>query len=255
MHSSDTILYEFPCSEKIRFYLRLEALKKRFDWYLAQESSVAHQAAISALFDLSDVAARSDLKNELLKELLQQRRTLETLPADAVIHGEPAAALLREIASAAHEVSLVVGRTGQTIRDNEWLQIVRNRQQLPGGTCEFDLPQLHFWLSRPADKRREELRHLASSLTPVTRAAEIILERLRAGTEAMLLTADQGMLQMPVSGRSYLLARIWMPAESPLIPEVSANKYTLWIRFSQQDARRRLHVARETFSFRLGLCS
>lgn len=248
------VLYEFPCSEKIRFYLRLESLKRRFDWYLMQDAPVAHQAAISTLFELSDVAARSDLKNELLKELLQQRRELEALPDDAVVHGARAADVLVQVAAAAKAVSSAVGRTGQTIRDSEWLQIVRNRQQLPGGTCEFDLPQLHFWLSRPADHRRRELATLASTLSPITQAAELILGHIRSRTVITEETAERGMIQVPVTGRTYQLARIWMPAESELIPEVSANRYTLWIRFSKPDARRRLHVVRETLSFRLGLC-
>ena len=56
MPDTGLILYEFPCSEKIRFYLRLEALKQRLDWFLALDGKAAHQAAINALFDLSDVA-------------------------------------------------------------------------------------------------------------------------------------------------------------------------------------------------------
>ena len=64
MLDTGLILYEFPCSEKIRFYLRLEALKQRLDWFLSLDGKAAHQAAINALFDLSDVAARSDLKTD-----------------------------------------------------------------------------------------------------------------------------------------------------------------------------------------------
>ena len=152
MPDTGLILYEFPCSEKIRFYLRLEALKQRLDWFLALDGKAAHQAAINALFDLSDVAARSDLKNELLKALLQQRRDIEALPANATVDGQPAKTVLALVSEAANSVSAAVGRTSQILRDNEWLQLIRNRQRLPGGTCEFDLPQLHYWLSQPVAK-------------------------------------------------------------------------------------------------------
>ena len=73
------MLYEFPCNEKIRMYLRLEMLFRRFDWFCAQEDPVAHHAALSALFDLVDASARSDLRNELIQELVRQRQHLENL--------------------------------------------------------------------------------------------------------------------------------------------------------------------------------
>ena len=111
MPDTGLILYEFPCSEKIRFYLRLEALKQRLDWFLALDGKAAHQAAINALFDLSDVAARSDLKNELLKALLQQRRDIEALPANATVDGQPAKTVLALVSEAANSVSAAVGRT------------------------------------------------------------------------------------------------------------------------------------------------
>ena len=101
MPDTGLILYEFPCSEKIRFYLRLEALKQRLDWFLTLDGKAAHQAAINALFDLSDVAARSDLKNELLKALLQQRRDIEALPANATVDGQPAKTVLALVSEAA----------------------------------------------------------------------------------------------------------------------------------------------------------
>ena len=104
MPDTGLILYEFPCSEKIRFYLRLEALKQRLDWFLTLDGKAAHQAAINALFDLSDVAARSDLKNELLKALLQQRRDIEALPANATVDGQPAKTVLALVSEAANSV-------------------------------------------------------------------------------------------------------------------------------------------------------
>ena len=111
MPDTGLILYEFPCSEKIRFYLRLEALKQRLDWFLTLDGKAAHQAAINALFDLSDVAARSDLKNELLKALLQQRRDIEALPANATVDGQPAKTVLALVSEAANSVSAAVGRS------------------------------------------------------------------------------------------------------------------------------------------------
>lgn len=255
MPTDGLILYEFPCNERIRFYLRVESLAKRFRWFCNQESPIAHQAAIGAIFDLSDVAARSDLRNELVQELVRQRLSVEESTKSAIgAEAEHLALKLKEFAEVSADVSRIVGRSGQSIRDNEWLQLIRNRQQLPGGTCEFDIPQLHFWLSRPPAQRRAELETLASSFMPTIRAISLILERMRETTLIRDAEAVNGMLQLPVSGRSYTLARIWLPQDATLVPEASANKYMLWLRFSRPDERFRLHVVKERVPFRLGLC-
>lgn len=197
MPDTGLILYEFPCSEKIRFYLRLEALKQRLDWFLTLDGKAAHQAAINALFDLSDVAARSDLKNELLKALLQQRRDIEALPANATVDGQPAKTVLALVSEAANSVSAAVGRTSQILRDNEWLQLIRNRQRLPGGTCEFDLPQLHYWLSQPAEIRRQELLSLAQTLLPITNAAHSFSTICGRRPSFLMLLPSTGQCRFP----------------------------------------------------------
>ena len=83
MSTAEHLLYEFPCNEKIRTYLRLEALFQRFDWFCEQTSAIAHQAGISALFDLLDATARSDLRHELIQELERQRQRLIAKNASA----------------------------------------------------------------------------------------------------------------------------------------------------------------------------
>ena len=153
MDSSGLILYEFPCNEKVRMYLRLETLFQRFEWFCGEDSPYAHHAALSALFDLADATARSDLRNELLQELERQRQTLRRLCGRSDVNQSALREALDEIAATVADTSRIVGRSGQTIRENEWLQLVRTRQSIPGGTCEFDMPMLHCWLSMPGGAR------------------------------------------------------------------------------------------------------
>ena len=129
MSTAEHLLYEFPCNEKIRTYLRLEALFQRFDWFCEQTSAIAHQAGISALFDLLDATARSDLRHELIQELERQRQRLIAKNASA---DPDMAAHLAEIGAAIQAVSDSVGRTTQSVRENQWLQIIRTRQSIAG---------------------------------------------------------------------------------------------------------------------------
>ena len=254
MDSTGLILYEFPCNEKIRMYLRLETLFQRFEWFCSEESPYAHHAALSALFDLADATARSDLRNELLQELARQRQTLLRLRGRNDVNQTALKEALDEIAATVSDTSRIVGRSGQTIRENEWLQLVRTRQSIPGGTCEFDMPMLHWWLSMPPAHRQAELQSWAASLETTKRAVKLVLRHIRASMAEKACHADHGMYQLPMSGKAYTLARIWMDANDTLIPEVSANKYMLWIRFLRPDERRRLHAVQESVDFKLGLC-
>ena len=146
MDSSGFLLYEFPCNEKVRMFLRLESLFERFDWFCEQASPIASHAAINALFDLVDASARSDLRNELLRELERDRSTLASLRGNPEVNQPALEDSLGECAQTMKDINRVIGRSGQAIRDNEWLQLVRTRQSIPGGTCVFDMPMLHYWL-------------------------------------------------------------------------------------------------------------
>lgn len=248
------ILYEFPCNEKTRMYLRLEMLFRRYEWFCKQDDPIAHHAALSALFELVDASARSDLRNELLQEIERQRQHLYVLRGNPGVLQTPLEQTLEELARAANSIRKTVGRSAQQIRENEWLQLIRARQSIPGGTTEFDLPMLHYWLSRSAAERRTELEGWVSLMNPTRDGIRLVLGLLRNSMTERLCEAVGGMFQLPMSGRNHALARIWVTATEDLVPEVSANKYMLWVRFSRPDAGHRLHVSRENVSFRLGLC-
>lgn len=257
MSSADTLIYEFPCNEKVRTYLRLELLFRRYDWFCTQDEAIAHQSAISALFDLLDATARSDLRNELLQELERQRQRLQSLEGNIDIRQDALAQTLAEITDAIDAVSNTVGKTGQSVRENQWLQLIRTRQNIVGGTCEFDLPQLHKWLNESAQKRRNELLGYIAPLDPIRKSISILLRFLRATAQVDDYVAKNGTFQLPTNGRqSFSLAQIWLPAQGVDIPEVSANKYMLWIRFSRPDHTHKLHPVRhEDIPFRMALCA
>ncbi len=250
MAGADFLLYEFPCNEKIRTYLRLEVLFHRYDWFCNQESPVAHQSAISALFDLLDATARSDLRNELIQALERQRQRLVTA-------GPGFEARLEEIEKVTALVASCVGKTGQSVRANQWLQLIRTRQSIVGGTCEFDLPQLHRWLNISPGERRAELVCYGETLDPIRQATLLLLTILREHPKAESLVAEKGIYQY--STRDFpncALARISLPIDCPYIPEVSANKYMIWIRFSKPDEEHKLHPVRHTdIPFNLELCT
>ena len=158
------IIYEYPLNERIRTLLRLEDLFDRMAFFIAQDSPLDHQAGLISLFEILEVASRGDMKSDLLQELDRQRLFLEALRGNPAISEEKLDEVVAEIESAFADLLASSGKTGQHLRENEWLMTIKQRSAMPGGVCEFDVPSFHQWLHRDAvesvDYSLEELTHV-----------------------------------------------------------------------------------------------
>ena len=70
------ILYEYPFNERIRTYLRLEHLFRRLGELIPRSHPLDHHYALATIFEVMDVAARADLKSDVLKDLERQKSVL-----------------------------------------------------------------------------------------------------------------------------------------------------------------------------------
>ena len=86
-------------------------------------------------------------------------------------------------------------------------------------------------------------------------AATIVLRLARESGQASKVMAMQGSYQQMLSGRTYQLMQVRVPSDTRLIPEASANKYMLWVRFTVQDGDLRPRAVDVDVPFQLTLCS
>ena len=70
------ILYEYPFNERIRTYLRLEHLFRRLAELVPRDHPIDHHYALATIFEVMDVAARADLKTDVMKDLERQKQVL-----------------------------------------------------------------------------------------------------------------------------------------------------------------------------------
>jgi cell division protein ZapD len=249
------ILYEYPFNERIRTLLRLEDLFERFTFFLTQEDPREHHVALTTLFEISEVAGRADLKSDLMKELERQRQTLAPFRGNPGIEQNALEAVLGEIEQTLSGLSQMQGKTGQHLADNEWLASIRSRAIIPGGTCKFDLPSYYSWQQIHPDQRRQDIAKWVTPLLPLRDAATIVLRLARESGQASKVMAMQGSYQQMLSGRSYQLMQVRVSPELRVIPEASANKYMLWVRFTVQDGDLRPRAVDVDVPFHLTLCS
>jgi len=247
--------YEFPQQERIRTLMRLEELWGRMQFFMAQDEARYHHAALVALFEVIDVGARGDLKSDLLQELERQRQTLTSFRGNLEVFQERLDELLGRIEDSARRLGALTGKAGQHVRDNEWLLSVKSRMAIPGGTCQFDLPSYHYWMSRGAHERKADLRQWAAPLEPITDAMAIVLDLLRQGGHPQQVVARQGSYQHMMGGKTALLVRVELDDALHCVPEVSGNKYALMVRFTAPGEGGRPKQVAADIGFTLTLCS
>lgn len=247
------IVYEYPFNELVRSMLRLEYLFARFNHFLRSDDPELHHNAIAMLFDLGDIGSRGDIKSLLLKEFERQRYALNGLKSSQKVDQEALTQTLSEIDKAAQNINQSVGKPNAAITESEWLNAIRTRLNIPGGTSPIDLPSYHAWKNTSSTQRRELLEKYVASLLPWQEACQIFLRLLRQSGEAKDVVAHQGAYQQAPSGKVYQLMRIAVEDDT-LFSEISANKYLLSIRFLKIDQDKKPQTMHEAVPFRLTLC-
>ena len=255
-HSTCTVIsYDFPLNERMRTLLRLEDLYAKLLCLIERSSAIDHHAALGVLFEILEVASRSDLKSELLQELERQKRQLSALHNNPEISESALDAILDEIECASSGMLNMNGKIGQYLRENEWLMGIKQRACIPGGTCEFDLPSYHHWLHQDATLRRDYLINYLTPMLPIRNGLAIILKLLRESGKTYHYTAHQGSFQQMQYGRVAQMLRVSLDKALPCVPEISANKYMLNIRFIAADYVAKSALYDQDVAFNLTFCS
>lgn len=249
------IIYEYPFNERIRTLLRLEDLFEKFAFFLQQEHPQQHHVALATIFEMLEVAGRADLKSDLLQELERQKQTLAAFRSNPNVETDRLDAILADLDRCSTTLMATQGKVGQNIRDNEWLMSIRGRTIIPGGACEFDLPSYYAWQQRPAQQRYDDISNWFAPLMPLFDAITVVLRLLRESGRATRMIAQGGSYQQMLQGKAYQLLRLSIDETLGAIPEMSANKYMLWVRFTSQDGDMKPKAYENDVPFELTLCN
>lgn len=247
------ILYEYPFNERIRAFLRLEYLFDRLFFFAQPGDARLHQAAVIALFDLLDACERADLKSAILQDLERQRTSLSALRDHTDVNQDALLSTLGEVERVSAALA-AQGKVGQALRENEWLVSLRGRLAVPGGATQVDMPSYYAWQSKPESVRHGDLQRWITPMQPLSEALNMVLQLLRGTGRRKEIAAEQGAYQEMLAGKIHQLLRVWVDDSLGVFPEISANKYMVWIRFSTQDGELKPQQVSRTVPFSLALC-
>lgn len=251
------IAFEQPLNERVRTFLRIEQLMQRIDYFIGGDNAWDSHCAITTLLEVSDLATRGDLKSELMKELKRQVKNLEGLKQIHEIdqsHLQQFIDTLRQHSDTLYELS---GHPGTPVRNNEFLKSIKQRIVIPGGTCDFDLPAYHFWLSRPAPERRALLYEWIDPFKKVYDTIRIIMTLIRDSASPKDMHAARGFYQRQLDNdQPFQLIRVILPTNSAYFPEISAGKHRCTVRFLVLgDLESRPSQIQDDINFKLACCS
>jgi cell division protein ZapD len=250
------ILYEYPFNERIRTYLRLEQLFRRLSELVSRHQPLDHHYAIQTIFEIMDVASRADMKSDVLKDIDRQKLQLNSYRGNPAISEQALDEVIAQLDGCFAQLSQLVGKTGQSLTENDWLMSIRSRIGIPGGTCEFDLPAYFDWQHHPAEQRQADLQRWVAPLAPLADAIVLLLQMLRDSGSAQKVVAPGGQFQQNLpQGRTFQLLRLRIDPSHGWIPEISGNRLMVSVRLMRHGEDDRLHPAHEDGAFELTLCA
>ncbi|WP_028452739.1 cell division protein ZapD [Chitinilyticum aquatile] len=250
------ISYEFPVNERIRTLLRLEKLYERTQCYAGRTHAQDHHTALLGIFEIMEVASRADLKSDLIQELDRQRQALAALRNNPQISEEALERVLGDIEGTHSRLLEMTGKFGQYLRENDWLMAIKQRVTIPGGASEFDLPSYHYWQEQAPERRIADLERWLSPLLPIKQGIDIVLRLLRDSARTCHFVAKQGNFQQMSGGKTVQLLKITLPSDVPAVPELSANRYAINIRFIvPSTSGERSRQIDTDIAFTLGYCN
>ena len=249
--------FEQPLNERIRMCLRVETLMKRFHYFEALKGDWSAYSALLVVLELTSLLERGDFKQELMKELDRQHVALEGLASLQGIDHRKLDLILSRQQQAIDRMHRLNGKLGEHLKRNDFLLSIRQRASIPGGSCDFDLPQLRFWLNREHDQRIADLHEWVAPYTELEAVIELILQVIRDSATDNIVVAEKGFYQQSLDPKkSTQLIRIGIDTGSNIYPEISAGKHRYSVRFLEPKSDERMPVqVKENVEFLLSRCS
>ena len=253
---SALVRYEYPFNESIRTMLRLEQLFDRLGQLMPRDAPLDHHFALTTIFEIVDVASRADLKSDLLKDLERHKAQFQTYRGNPAISESALDVVLTKIDRAFSGLNALPGKAGSVLSGNEFLMSIRSRINIPGGTCEFDLPAYYAWQQQDAARRRGDLLQWIATLTPLAEALNVLLGLLRdAGAPQRVVALDGQFQQSLPQGKTYNLLRLRLDGALGIVPEISGHRLMVSVRLMRADAESRMRLVSEDHALELTLCS
>lgn len=227
-------VFEQPLTERMRIFLRLDFLYSQAVYHNEVGTPTGTRAAVASLLDIIAVTQRGDVRSDVLKELERNLAFLNDFQNRPGIDAARLRAVLTNLMRLRTELGAASGSWLQSLRESEFLAAIKHRTAIPGGTCEFDLPDYSYWLNEPDENRMATFAAWLGLLRPLCDAIAELLWLMRQNGRDRNEVARAGVFNVNFERDTpFQLLRIQLPAGSGLYPEISGSHYRCAMRFME----------------------
>ncbi|WP_375751292.1 cell division protein ZapD [Vibrio sp. HN007] len=241
--------FEHPLNEKTRIYLRVEALLRQMHHSANFSDNHQYHQFFRSIFDLLEIFDQIQLKAELAKDIEKQRLSYKSWLNVEGVNQEKLLSVLEEL-DLVHKKLMGAERFGRTLKEDRFLSSIRQRFNLPGGTCCFDLPALHYWNHLPLETRKKNAEGWMETLQPLSESLNLWLQLCRESGYFKPQIARNGFFQSDAEEANIL--RLNIPLKDGVYPMISGHKNRFAIKFMSFSTGQ---ASSQDIEFELAICS
>ena len=228
----EPITYEQPLNERMRAFMRLEFLWQQLSYHAGVPNPWSSRAAVAGLLEILAITSRGDARGDVLKELERQMSAMRDYQNRPGVDGARLRSILAALVRRREELNSAGANFMQRLRESEFLNAIKHRSAIPGGTCEFDLPDYYHWLNLEPDLRESDLADWLVTIRPLCESVSELLWITRENALPRDEIATGGIYQIVFErDRPVQLVRLTLPGGSRLYPEVSGSHHRCSLRF------------------------
>ena len=228
----EPITYEQPLNERMRAFMRLEFLWQQLSYHAGVPNPWSSRSAVAGLLEILAITSRGDARGDVLKELERQMSAMRDYQNRPGVDGARLRSILAALVRRREELNAAGANFMQRLRESEFLNAIKHRSAIPGGTCEFDLPDYYHWLNLEPDLRESDLADWLVTIRPLCESVSELLWITRENAVPRDELAPGGVFQIVFErDRPVQLVRLTVPGGSRLYPEVSGSHHRCSLRF------------------------
>jgi len=219
------IKFEQPLTERMRTFLRIEFLHEQTQFHAGEPTDFSARAAVTGLLEIVTILGRGDVRSDVIKELERHAALLSRYRSQPGVDPGQLTGLIDNIEVLRNQLAEAGPQLINPLKECDFLNTIRHRSAIPGGTCMFDLPDY-------GAERSRQLAVWIDKLKPLCDAVAEVLWLTREATEATENVAVTGFYQHSFDRSEQMnLVRVLLPANAGMYPEISAGQHRFTVRF------------------------
>jgi cell division protein ZapD len=252
----NSIIYEHPLHERNRTFMRLEYLFDKMDHFLIRNSSLDLFIVIQTFIEIINILERNDISTDVIKELDRYHISLSKLLDATSVDKETLEITLQALTNQLTDMQTNFGKHTKQLRNDELLNLIRQKMAISPNLCSFDIPGLYYWIHQNHDIQQKQLHSWLEELAIMKASIKLIMQLIRDSVTFVRHSASCGFFQTAFKHNAhYQIIRIRLPNTVSVFPEISGNKHRITVRFLNfTEASGRPQQTTEDVNFELSCC-